>query len=120
MTSFCIDPSCTLSLPKNRPWYLESSYSVAVPLCNSVISVFQGFSLQREKSQNHYHRGNGVNYTEENFLSEDFVAVKITIKPNGPYRVEPADGIELYGADGSKFDLTRSEEHTSELQSYSF
>ena len=34
------------------------------------------------------------------------MAVKIMIKPNGPYRVEPADGIELYGADGSKFDLT--------------
>jgi len=32
------------------------------------------------------------------------------IKPNGPYRVEPADGIELYGADGSKFDLTGSRE----------
>src|ERR1044071_3268097 len=39
-------------------------------------------------------------------VTEDLVAVKITIKPNGPYRVEPADGIELYGADGSKFDLT--------------
>ena len=34
------------------------------------------------------------------------MAVKITIRPNGPYRVEPADGIELYAADGSKFDLT--------------
>lgn len=43
---------------------------------------------------------------EDNFLLGGFVAVKITIRPNGPYRVEPVDGIELYGADGSKFDLT--------------
>lgn len=33
--------------------------------------------------------------------------VKITIKPNGPYRVEAAEGeIELVDANGAKFDLT--------------
>jgi len=34
------------------------------------------------------------------------MAIKITIRPNGPYRVEPAEGIELIGADGNKYDLT--------------
>ncbi len=34
-------------------------------------------------------------------------AVKITIKKNGPYRVEGAEGsVELVDADGNKFDLT--------------
>jgi CDGSH-type Zn-finger protein len=35
------------------------------------------------------------------------MSVKITIKPNGPYRVEAAEGeIELVDANGTKFDLT--------------
>jgi len=34
-------------------------------------------------------------------------AVKITVRPNGPYRVEAAEGsIELVDADGNKYDLT--------------
>lgn len=34
-------------------------------------------------------------------------AIKITIKNNGPYRVEAPEGsIELVDADGKKFDLT--------------
>ncbi len=34
-------------------------------------------------------------------------AVKITIKKNGPYRVEGAEGsVELVDADGNKYDLT--------------
>jgi CDGSH-type Zn-finger protein len=34
-------------------------------------------------------------------------AVKITVKKNGPYRVEaPEDSIELVDADGNKYDLT--------------
>jgi CDGSH-type Zn-finger protein len=34
-------------------------------------------------------------------------AVKITIRPNGPYRVEAAEGsIELLDAAGNKYDLT--------------
>ncbi len=34
-------------------------------------------------------------------------AVKITIKRNGPYRVEAAEGsVELIDADGNKYDLT--------------
>jgi CDGSH-type Zn-finger protein len=34
-------------------------------------------------------------------------AVKITIKKNGPYRVEGVEGsVELIDADGSKYDLT--------------
>jgi CDGSH-type Zn-finger protein len=34
-------------------------------------------------------------------------AVKITIKKNGPYRVEGAEGsVELIDADGNKYDLT--------------
>ena len=33
--------------------------------------------------------------------------VKVTIKKNGPYRVEaPEGGIELFDADGNKYDLT--------------
>jgi CDGSH-type Zn-finger protein len=33
--------------------------------------------------------------------------VKITIRPNGPYRVEDPDGlIELVDANGNKYDLT--------------
>jgi CDGSH-type Zn-finger protein len=33
--------------------------------------------------------------------------IKITIKKNGPYRVEGAEGaIEMFDADGNKFDLT--------------
>ncbi len=33
--------------------------------------------------------------------------VKITIRKNGPYRVEAAEGeIELFDADGNKYDLT--------------
>ena len=34
------------------------------------------------------------------------MAVKITIKRNGPYRVEGLDGLELYDADGNRYDLT--------------
>ena len=35
------------------------------------------------------------------------MSVKITVKPNGPYRVEAAEGeIELVDANGTKFDLT--------------
>jgi CDGSH-type Zn-finger protein len=34
-------------------------------------------------------------------------AVKITIKPNGPYRVEAPEGaVELVDAAGNKYDLT--------------
>jgi CDGSH-type Zn-finger protein len=34
-------------------------------------------------------------------------AVKITVRKNGPYRVEAPEGsIELVDADGNKFDLT--------------
>ncbi len=34
-------------------------------------------------------------------------AVKITVRKNGPYRVEAAEGaIELVDADGNKYDLT--------------
>ena len=34
-------------------------------------------------------------------------AVKITIKKNGPYRVEAAEGtVELVDAEGTKYDLT--------------
>jgi CDGSH-type Zn-finger protein len=34
-------------------------------------------------------------------------SVKITIRKNGPYRVEAAEGsIELVDADGNKYDLT--------------
>ena len=33
--------------------------------------------------------------------------VKITIRPNGPYRVEDPDGlVELVAANGNKYDLT--------------
>jgi len=33
--------------------------------------------------------------------------VKITVRPNGPYRVEDPDGlIELVDANGNKYDLT--------------
>lgn len=33
--------------------------------------------------------------------------VKITIRPNGPYRVEDPDGVvELVDANGNKYDLT--------------
>ena len=33
--------------------------------------------------------------------------VKITLRPNGPYRVEAAEGsIELVDANGTRFDLT--------------
>lgn len=35
------------------------------------------------------------------------MSVKITIRPNGPYRVEAAEGeIELVDANGTKYDLT--------------
>jgi CDGSH-type Zn-finger protein len=35
------------------------------------------------------------------------MSVKITIKKNGPYRVEAAEGeIELFDSEGTKFDLT--------------
>jgi CDGSH-type Zn-finger protein len=70
--------------------------------------VVQGFRLQREKVKSITTEVTELaqSFTEENFLLEDFVAVKITIRPNGPYRVEPADGIELIGADGTKYDLT--------------
>ena len=35
------------------------------------------------------------------------MSVKITIRPNGPYRVEGPEGsFELVDADGNKFDLT--------------
>jgi CDGSH-type Zn-finger protein len=35
------------------------------------------------------------------------MSVKITIKKNGPYRVEAAEGaIELVDSEGNKFDLT--------------
>jgi len=35
------------------------------------------------------------------------MSVKITIRPNGPYRVEAPEGeIELVDASGTKFDLT--------------
>jgi CDGSH-type Zn-finger protein len=39
---------------------------------------------------------------------EDFMAqIKITVKPNGPYRVEGAEGaVELVDANGNQFDLT--------------
>ena len=34
-------------------------------------------------------------------------AVKITVRKNGPYRVEAAEGsVELVDADGNKYDLT--------------
>jgi CDGSH-type Zn-finger protein len=34
-------------------------------------------------------------------------AVKITVRKNGPYRVEAPEGsVELVDADGNKFDLT--------------
>ncbi len=34
-------------------------------------------------------------------------AIRITVKKNGPYRVEAAEGsVELVDADGNKFDLT--------------
>jgi CDGSH-type Zn-finger protein len=34
-------------------------------------------------------------------------AIKITIRKNGPYRVEAPEGsIEMFDADGNKFDLT--------------
>jgi CDGSH-type Zn-finger protein len=41
-------------------------------------------------------------------LAEEFMAqVKITIRPNGPYRVEAAEGtIELVDANGTAYDLT--------------
>ncbi len=33
--------------------------------------------------------------------------IKITVRPNGPYRVEGAEGaVELVDANGNKFDLT--------------
>jgi len=32
--------------------------------------------------------------------------VKITIRPNGPYRVEAPEGIELVDANGTPYDLT--------------
>ena len=34
------------------------------------------------------------------------MAVKITIKPNGPYRVEGLENVELYDANGNRVDLT--------------
>jgi CDGSH-type Zn-finger protein len=34
------------------------------------------------------------------------MAVKITIKRNGPYRVEGLENVELYDADGNRYDLT--------------
>jgi CDGSH-type Zn-finger protein len=35
------------------------------------------------------------------------MAIKITVRKNGPYRVEAAEGeIELVDGDGNKFDLT--------------
>jgi CDGSH-type Zn-finger protein len=40
---------------------------------------------------------------QERFMAE----VKITIRPNGPYRVEAPEGsIELVDANGNKYDLT--------------
>lgn len=34
-------------------------------------------------------------------------AVRITVRPNGPYRVEASEGsVELVDADGNKYDLT--------------
>ncbi len=39
--------------------------------------------------------------------SRGFNAVKITVRKNGPYRVEAPEGsIELVDADGQKYDLT--------------
>lgn len=34
------------------------------------------------------------------------MAVKITVKPNGPYRVEGLDQVELVDANGNRYDLT--------------
>jgi CDGSH-type Zn-finger protein len=41
-------------------------------------------------------------------LEDFFMAqIKITVRPNGPYRVEGAEGsVELVDANGNKFDLT--------------
>jgi CDGSH-type Zn-finger protein len=40
--------------------------------------------------------------------AEEFMAkVKITVRPNGPYRVEDPEGlVELVDANGNKYDLT--------------
>jgi CDGSH-type Zn-finger protein len=34
------------------------------------------------------------------------MAVKITVRPNGPYRVEGLDQLELVDANGNRYDLT--------------
>ena len=41
------------------------------------------------------------------FIPEGIMSIKITVRKNGPYRVEGAEGdIELLDADGNRFDLT--------------
>jgi len=40
-------------------------------------------------------------------LEESMAQVKITVRPNGPFRVEAAEGtVELVDAAGNKYDLT--------------
>jgi CDGSH-type Zn-finger protein len=40
-------------------------------------------------------------------LEEKMADVKITVRPNGPYRVEAPEGtVELVDANGNKYDLT--------------
>jgi CDGSH-type Zn-finger protein len=40
-------------------------------------------------------------------MEDTLAQVKITVRPNGPYRVEAAEGVvELVDADGKPYDLT--------------
>src|SRR6201984_1335938 len=50
----------------------------------------------------------GFHRIQLSFAMEEFVAqVKITVRPNGPYRVEAPEGtIELVDANGTPYDLT--------------